>query len=352
MELIDVDASLQAVSEDEPCGPNLEYDADFLALDAALQGKPEVQYGDTLTPGIPPEWKSIAANASDLLTRTRDLRVATTYARAALHLHGIIGFAAGLRLIEGMIETYWDSVHPQLDPSDDNDPMIRINTLAVLIEFGSVLRDVREVVLVRSRVHGLFSLRDFEITTGELQVAEGEKKSDLAVIVAAFKDADLIELQTLFQALVQARQSVVHIEELVTQRVGVSRALDLSQLAKLLARARYFVSEHMAMRDDAAGLTGDAVSDTGQMSASDASGQQATAVIKAVAGEITSRDDVVRMLDKLCDYYDRHEPSSPIPLLLKRAQRLVDKSFVEILKDVASDGLDQFYKVSGTSDDD
>ena len=67
-----------------------------------------------------------------------------------------------------------------------------------------------------------------------------------------------------------------------------------------------------------------------------------------MAGEITSTADVSRVLGKICDFYAKHEPSSPIPLLLQRAQRLVEKDFVTILKDIARDGLSEFEKIAGT----
>ena len=57
------------------------------------------------------------------------------------------------------------------------------------------------------------------------------------------------------------------------------------------------------------------------------------------------------MLDNICAYYANHEPSSPVPLLLKRTRRLIDKNFVEILEDLAPDGLKQFHMISGPAQD-
>jgi type VI secretion system protein ImpA len=71
-----------------------------------------------------------------------------------------------------------------------------------------------------------------------------------------------------------------------------------------------------------------------------------------MSGAINSRADVIRVLDKICDYYSVHEPSSPIPLLLRRAQRLVEKTFLEILEDMVPDGVNQAKIVSGSTDND
>jgi type VI secretion system protein ImpA len=66
-----------------------------------------------------------------------------------------------------------------------------------------------------------------------------------------------------------------------------------------------------------------------------------------ISGEITSRADVTRELDKLCEYFQKYEPSSPIPLLLQRAKRLVSKDFMEIMKDLVPDGVSQAKNIAG-----
>jgi type VI secretion system protein ImpA len=50
---------------------------------------------------------------------------------------------------------------------------------------------------------------------------------------------------------------------------------------------------------------------------------------------------VVRLLDWICEYYERHEPSSPLPLLLARCKRLVSASFLDIVRDVAPGAVSQ-----------
>jgi type VI secretion system protein ImpA len=67
----------------------------------------------------------------------------------------------------------------------------------------------------------------------------------------------------------------------------------------------------------------------------------------AIAGEIRSAEDVTRVLDLICAYYKRVEPSSPVPLLLGRARGLVRKSFVEIIADLNPEALQQIQVISG-----
>jgi type VI secretion system protein ImpA len=56
---------------------------------------------------------------------------------------------------------------------------------------------------------------------------------------------------------------------------------------------------------------------------------------------------VIRVLDKICDYYQQCEPSSPVPLLLNRARKLVRKNFMEIIQDLTPEAIHQIEIISG-----
>ena len=75
-----------------------------------------------------------------------------------------------------------------------------------------------------------------------------------------------------------------------------------------------------------------------------AAGAQAGA---SISGEVTSRDDVIKAFDKICAYYKRSEPSSPVPFLVRRAKGLVKKGFADIIKDLAPDAIKQIELIGG-----
>ena len=52
------------------------------------------------------------------------------------------------------------------------------------------------------------------------------------------------------------------------------------------------------------------------------------------------------------EYFKRHEPSSPVPIILERAKRLVGADFMTIMKDMAPGGLDSVMMIGGISEDD
>ena len=58
------------------------------------------------------------------------------------------------------------------------------------------------------------------------------------------------------------------------------------------------------------------------------------------------------MLDKICQYYSRSEPSSPVPLLLRRAQRLAAMDFMAIINDMSPDAVAVVRTITGEKAED
>lgn len=340
MPMIDLDALLAPVDEVHPCGPNLEYDPNFLELEQEAQGKAEVQYGATITPAVPPEWKVVKRLALGLLERSRDLRVVIPLLRAALALEGMPGLGECIHLIERLLEERWETLHPQLDPDDDLDSTLRINSLAILTDTATVLREVKEATLIVLPGLGPVSVRTLEIATGELAVPAGQTKLAMSSIEAALNDVEQERLVQTLQIVTDAFERARKIETLLVQHVGSSQALNLDPLTRMLGRARDLLAPFVIVVVEEEAQSAEVEPGTGGAKPAKSGG--------AITGEINSREDVLRMLDKIAGYYKREEPSSPVPLLLDRARRAVTMDFLELLKELAPAGVDQFTTVSGS----
>jgi type VI secretion system protein ImpA len=324
-----------ALSDGGPSGPNLEYDPDFMALDRAQQARPEQVIGDSVKPAQEPDWRDVAERAETLMGRTRDLRVAVAFAHALLRTQGVEGFSAGLSVIKGLLEGQWDSVHPQLDADDNNDPTLRLNSLLNLAASDGVLKSLREVPLVVSKSLGRFSLRDIRIASGKqpapANLAEPPKQVQ---IDAAFRDADLSELQATAAQIASALDNVGSIDKLLIDKVG-SQAPELKPLVLDLSEIKHVLAEQLSARG--VGVAGADGTAGGAEGGKGGGGK----------GEIETREDVVRQIDRLCEYYRRHEPSSPVPMLLRRAKRLVSKDFMEIVRDLTPGGVAEAELLGG-----
>lgn len=339
MSTIDVEALLQEISPDTPCGEDLEYDAAFGELERSAQGKEEQQIGDTIIEGEEPDWRNVQKLAVDLFSRTKDIRVALYLIRAHLNTEGFTGLKAGLELLSGLLERYWDTIYPELDAEDNNDPTMRINALVSLCDEQMLLNPVRKAPLVNSRMMGKFSLRDIAIASGELQPKNDTHRPEMNAIDAAFMDAELEGIQAMAEAVGKSIEYLSTIENYVTNQVGAANAASFAALDSVLKDAQQTLSEQLVRRgvDDEA------------PTADSPEGVEAGTIKKAasISGSINNREDVIRALDKIRDYYISNEPTSPLPILMERAKKLVSMSFMEIIENMAPDGLSQIETIKG-----
>ena len=343
---LDIEKLLAEISADAPCGENLEYDAAFTAMESEAKGTPERQVGKTVEPAQPPNWKNLRKMVMELLERTRDLRLLVELVRINLNLEGLSGLTDALALLRQGLENYWDSIHPQLDPDDDNDPTNRINILMVLCDRDGILLPLNNVPLVESRVAGRFSLRDVEYATNKIPVPKGQKAPQLTVIQGAFSEVPPESVKATQEALQSCLSNVNGIENFLTQQVGVGNAPSFAPIRDLLKDALHFVNEQVG----ALGLDEEAHGEDAEIGP-EILGSEGSGTKKSNAGQIggiNNRKDVVRALELICEYYANNEPSSPVPLLVHRAKRLVTMDFMEILKDLAPSGISQVEIIKGS----
>lgn len=339
---------LAAVSADFPCGDDLEYDPDFLQLERDAQGRPERVMGDAIQPAEPPQWRAIEASCSALLQRSKDLRITHFLLQANLALHGLPGLAASLELIRDLLDEYWLHVHPQLDASDDNDPTVRINALAGLTCDTNIAL-LREAVLARSRAFGPVSLRAALNAAGVQHFAS--EQLSVEELAAALRDADPEQLAQTRQALAAAREACEAIERRVSDQVGSASGVDLSALKQPLRQAQQVLGDYAPGSELPLGEAQSGADDSpGGDQQSEAQPAQSLRP-SARPGEVSSREEVLQSLERLLQYYARHEPSSPLPVLLRRAKNLVNADFATIVRDLIPDGLSQFENLRGPEAD-
>ena len=351
MSAIDVDSLSRPVSEEDPAGPDLEYDAEFLRAFKAAEGTPDRRMGDTLVPGEEPDWRLVASAASQLLQRTKDLRIATLLARALLRLHGLPGLTEGLDLTRRLTAAYWSEIHPRLDPDDDNDPTIRVNVLLELCAPESMLHLVRTAQVARSRAFGPVSYRDLEVSEGRLSAGDDTQIQDAATLKGALLDCSAEDLQASQAALAEALASLAELSSTLAEHLRPDQMPSFDPLGDLLRAMSRWLGAHLterlppAAQDELAG----AAAETEAAAPEAVPAQSPTRSV--VPGAVASRQDVVRAIDRLCDYYARYEPSSPVPLLLRRAQRLAVADFMTIMRDMAPDALGHVELICGPSED-
>jgi type VI secretion system protein ImpA len=342
---MDVDALLQVHGENAPSGDDLEYDPEFTNLEITAQPGEERQIGDDILPAEDPDYKEVANLAIGILQRSHDLRAAIFYGEAQLRLTGFEGFAQATTYVRRCLEEYWDTCHPQLD-EDDGDPTMRRNVVLSLTDAQRVLRGVRRVPMTRSRTFGAMSLRDIAVAEGSMTApADMDDIPDQAQIAAAFQDTDEEDLAGIAAAAAQALEDVTEIARIFDEKTD-GDGPNLDPLIELLQQADARLKQATGGEDvvpSGAEDTEDAAPDAPAAARLSGGGG---------GGAISSPTDVQNALDRIIAYYHRYEPSSPLPLLLERAKRLVNADFLTIMKDMAPSGVENVNLIGGIEEED
>jgi type VI secretion system protein ImpA len=347
----DVKAMLEPISADAPCGEDLSYDPSYAALLTEAEGTPERQTGDSIIPAQEPHWPSIRKGAIEQFGRSKDLRLGMLFMLSGLAIDGLPGMRRGLQLVSGLLGTYWSECYPRLDPEDNNDPIERVNIVSALTmppaTFGDTAKfqeRIAAVPLCASAQLGRFSLRHMRLASGDQQPNPGESAPDQSMIEAVLTDTPLETLQATRDDALACIDGLKAIDDAFVANVGPGVGPSLGGVRSVFAEIVKRLDAHLGARTESAmGVSdqGDPNSSGGAGGAANAGGGQ------AISGTIRSSEDVRRALEMICQYYERHEPSSPIPILLRRAQRLVSRSFLDIIRDMSPEALDKLSTISG-----
>lgn len=300
-----------------PCGPDLEYDNEFLELTQAAAGKPESQFG----PAEAPDWVAVREGAEDMLSRSRDLRLAVYWLRSGVQLYGYPALAPGLQLLTGMMRELGATVLPLPDP-DDGDPYARVNALSVLFETQGLLGDLRAAAVMQHRMLGRITGRDVELAMMLVQPLESETPMG--------KD----QLQRMLADAVDAEPGLrIMVDESVAELKAFDAALQdfLSSAAPDVQPLKRFVKAVAALMPREAEQAGDEVMADGSVGAPLARG--------ALTGQVSNRADALRAIDMVCEFLERTEPSNPAPLFLRRARQLVNHNFLQLMKELAPEAM-------------
>jgi type VI secretion system protein ImpA len=342
--MISSEELLKPVAEAQPCGEDLYYDPAFQELESLLRGKPETQF----SPAEEPDWKPLLNRCLELSARSKDLRVATTLCVAALKTEGLPALREALGFLAGLIEGHWEQLYPRLDPDDNNDPTQRVNIIGGLsAPLGTdgdpfkMLQRLRATPLTNSARMGRLSLNELILSQPGATVPEGVTAPNSAQVEAAFRDTSPEHLAAVDRAVADSIAALKRIDDFISKTIGADKSPNLAALLSQFKEMQKFLAPHLPAEAAAASADSTAAPPNG-----------AAVARPAASGEIESRDDVIRMLDRLCDYYARREPSSPVPHVLQRAKRLAQmKSFIEIAQDLSPEAVAQLRILFGEKED-
>lgn len=331
--MTDIEELLGEAPSAPPCGPEMTYAAEFLALEQLARGKLEQQYGDTIIPAEDPDWQAVESSALQLLRQSKDMRVAGLLCRAWTHAEGFPGLAQGLELMGALLDRYWDCIHPL--PEDD-DYFMRMNAVAMLNDVTGLLRDLRQTEFLASNF-GHFTVRDAEaLARGQ----RAESNAQLTVDQLRLGMGQALEQgHAPLQAVPRAKAALEKLVRICSDKLPHDQQPDLGHIQSLVTLLNAQLPQTAAAAQGAA----EAPADT--------AGTATAVPVPPASQEIRTREDAIQQLVRIAEFLETTEPTNPASLLIRRSAKLMGMSFIDILRELAPQSLQQIEMITGVQPD-
>jgi len=308
---------LEPLNARDPCGPSLEYDAEYAVLLSRMSPRGDAQYGQFVGTPEAPNWAEIERDCRRLLLRTRDISLFVWLCRARARVAQAAGLAQSLTVLSEVLERWPDEVHPQLVVEGERDPAVRANALAALADPDGLLGDVREIVVAANAARHL-TVREIERSWSVPRLADALSPESVAQQLAQLRLAAKGDADAPVNLLSQALRATRQIAGWAARQLG-GDAPSLQALIDLLKPFDEIDAIHRAepvpSREGAAhpGVSG-----------------------------LAPRDDVLRAIRNAREWFENHEPSSPVAVLLKQAERMVGQRFALVANAIPLDLLQKW----------
>ena len=392
---LDLEKLSAPISSDAPCGPDLRDDVAFREIEDA----PGEFAGQT-----PAELRKVVARCVEFLARTKDQMPAIVAVQASARAGDFDVANDALQLIHGFATTYWEDFHP--GPAEEM-AVGRVNELSALARPAALILPLQRAGLARMPAPSTMEFNaamlaqasapvlqwtsDNESALGA-RIASGAMTSVAAKTMKATHEGARL-LRTIMRTIAPAAMAA----DVEASAVAGDESIDAAQAATLatslraqvVAAAPPFKAMSDALYDIMSTYDGHSVdspsfgpviaqlksieasidgflvafpdptaivateADDGGEATDDTSGPVAAAGKSRafVADTPRTRADVAAAIEGVLRFYAATEPSSPVPLMLRRVLTWVNKDFMELMKEIAPNGADEATRLLAIKSD-
>jgi type VI secretion system protein ImpA len=318
------DALLAPLSEDAPCGPDLSYAPARQRLEQAFHTDVSIDTSGREARAAEVDWKTILAGIVAEFAQTKDIWLATYLCRAGAMAGSLDHVVLGAAMLAGLLDRYWDGVHPRLD---ELGVAGRRTPCEPLAHKGAFLDPFARMALIKHERHGVFS--------GEVLIAlkrDGASAEAYGPFQLVLQEKGDAPLKAAHERLGRIDAALRRSDALLMEKGGVEGSVDFKPAYTLIAEMRQALAAFY--------ITPAAAAAPGDTSPAVQAGAEG-----GPRGALNSREDVIRALDAVIGYYQRKEPSSPLLPILERAKTWVPMTFLDLLADIAPDSLGEARRV-------
>lgn len=350
--VIDLEALLQPISEENPAGEYLRYSGIYDQIAEARRADENLIQGDWKTELKVADYRQVITLAVPVITsQSKDLQISAWLSEAITKEYGFAGLRDGLKLVTGLQEKFWETLHPQIDEGD-MEGRANANSWLESIPFTLIVKGVR---ITGGEGYSFLDWEDskrFDIPENldtlsssdqeryrALQTqADNERRVTSVMWRRAKSDTNRALCEEVNYAIEECWTEFNELNRLIEEKFERNQMPGLSNLKKALedihAQVKTLLEEkRLEEPDEGAPVAESELSENG-------GGLVGNAQVSAVAvsaGTIQNRRDALKRLTELADFFQKTEPHSPVSYLVARAVKWGNMPLESWLQDVIKD---------------
>ena len=298
-------------------------------------------------------WQQVTKLAPDIIRdHAKDLEVASWYAEAMLRHHGFAGLRDAFKLIQGLLENFWDGLHPM---PDEYGMETRVSCLSGLNGEGAegvLIAPIRKIALTEGRDPGPYSLWQYQHSL-DIQKAQDEQARQTKIANLGFDSDDIsksvdqssetfyVDIRDDLAACIALYKAVGHtLDELCGLEDAPPTRTIIEVLEVCLGTVKHIGKLKFPVDDEP---TDDAMGDSGEAD------QQGGNTVQARKGPIASREDAFKQLTEIAEFFRKTEPHSPVSYVLQKAVKWGNMPLGELISELIPDSSsrEHFSELTG-----
>jgi len=345
--VINLETLLSPISEEKPSGEYMRYSGIYDEISEARRSD-DLPQGEWQTEVKLADFRKVIGLAVPVLEKdTKDLQIGAWLSEALVKEHGFVGLRDSLRMVSGFQENFWETLHPEIDEGDMEG---RANALAWME--AQVAFALKQAKITGYSGYSFIDYEDskkYDFPDNIESLDSTEQARYNALRAEAEKDnritsnkwrAEMAQTRRLFYEelnflIEECWAGYNDLNRIIEEKFERNQAPGLNNLRKALddvhSQVKKFLEEKRTEEPDEA---------TEEIT-EEIEGEDGTIVrvagVATASGAIQNRQDALKRLGDIAEYFRKNEPHSPVSYVLQRAVKWGNMPLELWLQDVIKD---------------
>lgn len=347
--VIDFEALFAPITEENPSGENVRYSGLYDQILEARRADEDLAQGAWKTELKTADYRKVIELAVPALkTQTKDLQISAYLSEALVMEHGFAGLRDSLKLMSGLQEKFWETIFPEIDEGDMES---RANAVDWMDDKCAIA--AKKAPIIQSG----YSFLDFEdskkfdfpdnidtLSTDDqnkYRALQAQAERENRVTADLWRKARIDSRRAFYEelsiAIEECKEAYQELNRVIEEKYSRNQMPGMSNLKKsfedIQSLVKTLLEEKRAEEPDP---VEDAASETENEAKTN--GNETVAQAQAAgSGAIRNRQDALKRLNELAEFFRKTEPHSPVSYLISRAVKWGNMPLETWLQDVIKD---------------